>query len=88
VRTASWTTTSRVVLAIDASTVAQSKGESHRGSTTSASIPSAASSSAARSATPTIRESATTVTSAPWRTTRAPAAASTGASVSISPRWS
>ena len=55
----------------DSTIVSRSSGTSVRGSITSTSIPSPASSSAAASASWTRRESATTVTSRPGRTTRA-----------------
>src|SRR6266542_591013 len=61
-RTASWTTSARLVLATDARIVSRSSGTTDRRSITSMSIPSSASASPAASDSWTMRDAATTVT--------------------------
>jgi hypothetical protein len=70
-RVPSSTTSSRFVLATDSSTVSWSSGRSERRSTTSAWMPSPASSSAASSESRTPLSADTMVTSLPSRTTAA-----------------
>lgn len=65
--TASCTTSTRLVRRTEANIVSVSRGCTVRGSITSISTPSAASSSAAARASPTMRPRAITVTSLPWR---------------------
>ena len=65
------TVTRRLVFSTEASTASPSSGRSERRSITSASMPSAASVSAASNARPTMIEKAATVTSLPVRATAA-----------------
>ena len=68
---ASWATASRIVLRSERRIVSMSSGASVRGSITSTEMPRSASRSAAVSASSTMPDSATTVTSSPSRATRA-----------------
>src|SRR5207248_4715006 len=69
--TASWATTARFVFFTDETSVSSSSGCSVRGSTTSTEMPSLSASSAAFRLSCTSRPVAITVTSSPWRCTRA-----------------